>query len=92
MEFVSFEDETAIYETVLFPKAFRRFCQDLDRERPYLLYGEVESEFGVENLNVLELRRLDLPTAPFKSNARQATRSPGRDRSTPPCAAGGRGC
>lgn len=52
MEFVSFEDESAIYETIFFPGAFRRFCRDLVMERAYRLYGEVESEFGAVHLNV----------------------------------------
>jgi DNA-directed DNA polymerase III PolC len=58
MEFVSFEDETAIYETVFFPKAFRRFCQDLDMNRVYLICGRVESEFETVNLNVHQLYRI----------------------------------
>jgi DNA-directed DNA polymerase III PolC len=60
MEFFSFEDRTAIYETVFFPKAFRRFCQDLDMDRAYLLGGRVESEFGTVSLNVQSVRKLKL--------------------------------
>ena len=52
MAFVSFEDESAIYETVFFPKAYERFCRCLDRERPYLLRGTVETPFGAVNVNV----------------------------------------
>jgi error-prone DNA polymerase len=52
MEFFTFEDKTGIFETVFFPKPFRRFCQDLDMSHAYLLYGMVESEFGVVSLNV----------------------------------------
>jgi error-prone DNA polymerase len=52
MEFVSFEDETALYETVFFPKVYRRFCQIVTMNRGYLLYGRVESEFGAVSLNV----------------------------------------
>lgn len=58
MEFVSFEDTTAIYEAVFFPRAFKRFCQELDPGRPYLLFGRVESQFGTESLNVLQMRPL----------------------------------
>jgi error-prone DNA polymerase len=60
MEFVSFEDTTAIYETIFFPQAFRRFCQDLDMNRAYLLYGQVGSEFGAVSLQVHQLLRLTL--------------------------------
>jgi error-prone DNA polymerase len=52
MEFFTFEDKTGIFETVFFPKPFRRFCQDLDMNHAYLLHGLVESEFGVVSLNV----------------------------------------
>lgn len=58
MEFVSFEDETAIYETVFFPKAYQRFCQEVDMHRAYLLYGDVQIEFGAVSLNVLNVKRL----------------------------------
>lgn len=56
MEFVSFEDQSAIYETVFFPDAFKRFCQHLDADRAYLLYGRVESEFETPSLTVEQLR------------------------------------
>lgn len=54
MEFFTFEDKTAIFETVFFPKPFRRFCQDLDMDmdHAYLIHGLVESEFNVASLNV----------------------------------------
>ena len=58
MEFFSFEDRTAIYETVFFPKAFQRFCQELSMDRAYLLGGRVESEFGTVSLNVESVRKL----------------------------------
>jgi error-prone DNA polymerase len=52
MEFVSFEDTTAIFDVTFFPKAYERFCRMLSRHRPYLLNGMVEEEFGVETLTV----------------------------------------
>jgi DNA-directed DNA polymerase III PolC len=58
MEFISLEDQTAIYEAVFFPKAFRRFCQDLDMNRAYLINGRVESEFETASLNVYQLYRV----------------------------------
>jgi error-prone DNA polymerase len=57
MELVSFEDKTAIYETVFFPEAFRRFCQEVDMGRAYLLCGQVGSEFGAVSLTVHQLRK-----------------------------------
>jgi error-prone DNA polymerase len=58
MEFLSFEDTTAIYETTFFPRAYRRFCSMISRTRPYLLTGRVEENYGVVSLNVDALRPL----------------------------------
>ena len=58
MEFVSFEDETAIYETVFFPRVFKRFCQEVDMGSAYLLTGKVESEFGAISLTVDRVTKL----------------------------------
>ena len=60
MEFFTFEDLTGIFETVFFPGVFRRFCQDLDMSHAYLLYGLVESEFGVASLTVDHACRLPI--------------------------------
>lgn len=55
MAFVSFEDETAIYETVFFPGAYGRFCRTLGWERPYALRGKVEASFGAVSVTVSHL-------------------------------------
>jgi error-prone DNA polymerase len=52
MEFITFEDTTATFETTFFPEAYARFCRKLDRNRPCLLRGKVEEEFGAATLNV----------------------------------------
>jgi len=52
MEFLTFEDETGIVETTFFPDAYRRFCHIIDRERPYLLFGKVEDDWGAVTLTV----------------------------------------
>ena len=77
MEFVSFEDTTAIYETTFFPRAYERFCRMLTTARPYLLRGRVEEDFGAVTLTVEEVRFLD----------RAAERS-GSDRRTSPVSRG----
>ncbi len=58
MEFISFEDTTALYETTLFPETYRRFCHMLSRTRPYVLRGKVEEEFGAVTLTVADVRFL----------------------------------
>ena len=59
MEFISFEDTTAIYETVFFPKVYRKFCRMLSNARPYLLRGLVEEDFGAISLTVRHIEFLD---------------------------------
>jgi error-prone DNA polymerase len=58
MEFISFEDTTALYETTFFPETYTRFCHMLNRSRPYVLSGLVEEDFGVPTLTVSSVRFL----------------------------------
>jgi error-prone DNA polymerase len=58
MEFISFEDTTALYETTFFPEAYRSFCHMLSHTRPYVLRGKVEEEFDAVTLTVRDLRFL----------------------------------
>ena len=64
MEFISFEDTSALYETTFFPDVYRRFCAMLTHTRPYLLRGRVEAEFGAVTLTVEEMRFLDQAPRP----------------------------
>ncbi len=52
MEFISFEDTTAIFDATFFPDVYAKFCRRLSQKRPYLLKGIVEEEFGVATLVV----------------------------------------
>jgi len=52
MEFLTFEDETGIVETTFFPQTYNRFCHMIDRQRPYLLTGKVEEDWGAITLTV----------------------------------------
>jgi error-prone DNA polymerase len=52
MEFLTFEDETGLVETTFFPEAYRRFCAVLEPNRPFMLYGKVEEDFGAVTLTV----------------------------------------
>ena len=58
MEFISFEDTSAIYEAVFFPDAYSKFCYMLSHSRPYILKGKVEEEFGAVTLTVSEVKFL----------------------------------
>jgi error-prone DNA polymerase len=59
MKFLSFEDTTGAYETVLFPKVYNRYCHMLNADRPYILKGRVEEDFGSINVNVSWIGFLD---------------------------------
>ncbi|MEE4261683.1 MAG: DNA polymerase III subunit alpha, partial [Desulfobacteraceae bacterium] len=52
MEFLTFEDETGVVETTFFPATYHRFCHMIDRQRPYLLTGKVEEDWGAITLTV----------------------------------------
>ena len=52
MEFMSFEDTTAIYETTFFPRTYTKFVHMMTFTRPYVLYSRVESHYGAVTLNV----------------------------------------
>ncbi|HMI32363.1 MAG TPA: DNA polymerase III subunit alpha [Candidatus Limnocylindrales bacterium] len=58
MEFIGFEDTTALYDATFFPDAYERFCHLLTTHRPFLLTGRVEEDFGVCALTVEGLERL----------------------------------
>ncbi|ABA88984.3 DNA polymerase III, alpha subunit [Syntrophotalea carbinolica DSM 2380] len=59
MEFVTFEDATALFDATFFPAAYARFCRNFGRSRPYLIKGVVDEEFGVATINVMWLGFLD---------------------------------
>lgn len=52
MQFLTFEDQTGLVEATFFPEAFRRFHMMLDWNRPYILHGLVEENFGALTLTV----------------------------------------
>jgi len=58
MEFLSFEDTTAIYETIFFPEIYKRFAHMMTSSRPYLLKGRVEAQYGAVVLNVHQVNFL----------------------------------
>jgi error-prone DNA polymerase len=59
MKFISFEDATGIYETVLFPGVYHRFCHMLNDTGPYILKGKVKKDFGAITMTVHWLSFLD---------------------------------
>ena len=58
MEFISFEDETAIFEAVLFPDAYRKYRPLLFEEHPLWIAGLVENNRGAISLTIENLTRV----------------------------------
>ena len=78
MQFLTFEDETGLVETVFFPRVYEKFCGILDWNQPYVLAGKVEEDFGACTLTVdfvkkVEVRRLG--TSNFNAEVAETQRS-----------------
>jgi error-prone DNA polymerase len=58
MEFLTLEDETDIYECVLFPEAFQKYGDLLLWENLFILRGKVEESFGVISITIEKLGSL----------------------------------
>ena len=58
MEFVTFEDQTGLYDAALFPDPYRRYCHLLAMNQAYVVTGLVEEQFSAVTLTVKELRLL----------------------------------
>ncbi len=58
MEFLTLEDQTALYDAAVFPEVYRRFCHLLATNHAYIVTGRVEEQFSTITLTVKELRLL----------------------------------
>jgi DNA polymerase III alpha subunit len=63
MIFVSFEDETSVFETVLFPEAFKKYYPLLDDGWAFLVFGRVEDDLGALAISVERLVRVSRQAA-----------------------------
>jgi DNA polymerase III alpha subunit len=46
MQFLTFDDETGVFEVVLFPNVYRKTRFLLDGPGPYIVEGRVENQYG----------------------------------------------
>jgi len=58
MCFLSLEDETAMYETVIFPEVYDRYNRLLFDQIPLLVYGHVTNDNGAISLEVQQVQKL----------------------------------
>jgi DNA polymerase-3 subunit alpha/error-prone DNA polymerase len=59
MCFLSLEDETAMYETVVFPQVYERYNKLLFDQRPLLVYGLVVNDEGAVSLEISRIEVLE---------------------------------
>lgn len=57
MEFVSFEDETALFETVIFPREYKKYHRFLYDEVPLCITGMVTKDHGACVVEITHLER-----------------------------------
>jgi len=58
MEFLTLEDETDIYECVLFPDVFREFGDMFHWETLFIIRGVVQESFGVYTMTIKKIASL----------------------------------
>ncbi len=59
MEFLTFEDQTAIYECVLFPDTYEQYNDLVRWEQVFVLRGLVESAYGVCTLTIQKMASIE---------------------------------
>ncbi len=72
MEFITLEDTTALYDATLFPEIYQRCHALLSPNRPYVVRGRVEEEFGVATLTVSDLHLLEPTSAGGRPSHRRS--------------------
>jgi DNA polymerase-3 subunit alpha/error-prone DNA polymerase len=58
MSFLTLEDETAMYETVIFPQVYDRYSKLLFDQQPILVYGKVANDEGAVSLEISRIEVL----------------------------------
>jgi DNA polymerase-3 subunit alpha/error-prone DNA polymerase len=58
MNFLTLEDETGLYETVIFPQVYDRYGKLLFDHQPLLVYGRVTNDEGAVSVEVNRLTPL----------------------------------
>ncbi len=58
MEFMTLEDQTAMYDATVFPSTYRHYCHLLVTNQAYVVTGLVEEQFSTVTVTVRTLRLL----------------------------------
>jgi DNA polymerase III alpha subunit len=65
LQFVTFEDETGVVESVVPPRPYARLAQVVGGPGPHLVHGRVEVDHGVPTLHVREVLPFHLRARPW---------------------------
>jgi DNA polymerase-3 subunit alpha/error-prone DNA polymerase len=65
MNFLSLEDETGLYETVIFPQVYEKYGKLLFDQQPLLVYGRVTSDEGAVSVEINRLTPLQQAESAF---------------------------
>jgi DNA polymerase III alpha subunit len=66
MEFLTFEDQMAMYDATPLPDAYRRYYHLLASENGYVVRGLVEESFGTVTVTITTLESLDTASRRFR--------------------------
>ncbi|MEW5875547.1 MAG: DNA polymerase III subunit alpha, partial [Candidatus Zixiibacteriota bacterium] len=58
MVFITFEDTNGLYETVMFPREYRRFAPLITSAGPFLMTGVVTEDYGALTVTIKSMRLL----------------------------------
>lgn len=78
MEFISFEDTTALYEVTVFPRQYRRYAPELMTRGPFILTGRVEVDWGAISLTMERLQVLGRGELPAVGQSLPAQQQPSK--------------
>jgi DNA polymerase-3 subunit alpha/error-prone DNA polymerase len=73
MSFLSLEDETELYETVVFPQVYDRYSKLLFDQLPLLVYGQAANDEGALSVEISRIEVLGKQSAGETFALRYAT-------------------
>ncbi len=77
MEFITLEDETNIYECVMFPDTFAEYGDLLNWEKLFIIRGRVEESFGVYTITIEKMASIQQMGKKIRGNKDQIIKNRG---------------
>jgi DNA polymerase III alpha subunit len=76
MEFMTLEDQTAMYDATVFSSTYRQYCHLLAPNQAYVVTGLVEEHFSTFTVTVRSLRLLSTHDIETPAEPEESARSP----------------